>query len=371
VHGSRAGAIAIERGNAANLVATTSTGDRMGPKSFKSIVKAAALAACLGLAAASAASAPAALYIPGGKAGIGFDDISFAPALGKVIVPAGRTGELDLIDPATRRITIIGGFTAHAAFGGFHAQGVTSADTGAGMLFTADRDAMKLDVVDPRARMIVASAPLGGEPDYVRFVPATREVWVTEPRAARIEVFSIPREGVPAPAPSGFIAIPGGPESLAIDAKRSRAYANRFTDTTVAIDLKSRKIAAQWSNGCKGSRGLALDDARGMLMVGCAEGALHVLDLASGKVVGAASSGDGVDIIAYNPRLAHAYLPGAKSATMAMVGISAAGAARVLATVATAKYAHCAAADDRDNVYVCDPVRGRLLVFHDSYPAAK
>jgi DNA-binding beta-propeller fold protein YncE len=343
----------------------------MSLRAFKSIVKWAAIAACLGLVAASTPAAPAPLDIPGGKAGIGFDDVSFSPALGKLMVPAGRTGDLDLIDPATKQITVISGFTAHSAFGGFHEQGVTSADAGAATLFTADRDAMKLYVVAPRARMIVASAALGAEPDYVRFVPATNEVWVTEPRAARIEVFSLPRHGVPAPVHSAYIEIPGGPESLVIDAERGRAYANHWTDTTVAIDLNKRKIAAKWSNGCKGSRGLALDGARGLLLVGCAEGALHVVDLKSGKVVGAASSGNGVDIIAYDPRLGHAYLPGAKSATMAVVGISRAGAASVLATVATAKYAHCAAADDRDNVYVCDPVRGRLLIFHDSYPASK
>jgi DNA-binding beta-propeller fold protein YncE len=339
--------------------------------SLKSAAGAVAIAACLGLGAASTALAPKPLDIPGGKAGIGFDDISFAPALDKVMVPAGRTGDLDLIDPATGQITSIGGFTAHARFGGFHAQGVTSADAVAGTIFTADRDAKKLEVVDSRARIIVASAPLGAEPDYVRYVSATNEVWVTEPDAARIEVFSLPLNGAPKPAHSGFIAIPGGPESLVIDTIRGRAYANHWTDTTVAINLHTRKVAATWSNGCKGSRGLALDNSRGMLLVGCAEGALHVLDLASGKVVGSASSGDGVDIIAYNPLLHHAYLPGAKSATMALVGISSTGAASVLATVATAKYAHCVAADDRNNVYVCDPVRGRQLVFHDSYPAAK
>jgi hypothetical protein len=338
---------------------------------LKPIVKSVAIVFCLGLLGASPASAPVALEIPGGKVGIGFDDIGFAPSLGKVMVPAGRTGDLDLIDPETRQIAIIGGFTSHAAFGGSHAQGVTSADAGAGLLFTTDRDAMKLYVVDPRARIIVASARLASGPDYVRYVPATHEVWVTEPGAARIEVFSLPHDGAPKPAHAGFIAIPGGPESLVIDAERGRAYANLWTNTTVAIDLASRKIAAQWKNGCKGSRGLALDDARGFLFVGCAEGKLQVLDLASGAIIGHASSGDGVDIIAYDPHLAHAYLPGAKSATMAVIGISPKGAATVLGTVATAKYAHCAAADDRDNVYVCDPVRGRLLVFHDTFPSSK
>jgi len=34
----------------------------------------------------------------------------------------------------------------------------------------------------------------------------------------------------------------------------------------------------------------------------------------------------------------------------------------------TAHGAHCAAADDRGNAYVCDPKRGRLLIVHDTVP---
>ena len=39
----------------------------------------------------------------------------------------------------------------------------------------------------------------------------------------------------------------------------------------------------------------------------------------------------------------------------------------VLGTVPTASGAHCVTADDRSNAWVCDPDRGRLLVFKDSY----
>jgi hypothetical protein len=34
--------------------------------------------------------------LPGGEGGIGFDDLTFSPQLGKLLVPAGRTGNLDL-----------------------------------------------------------------------------------------------------------------------------------------------------------------------------------------------------------------------------------------------------------------------------------
>ena len=111
-----------------------------------------------------------------------------------------------------------------------------------------------------------------------------------------------------------------------------------------------------------------MDDARAFLFVGCDEGKLTVLDSNTGAQLGSATSGSGVDIIAYNSHLAHAYMPGEESATMAIIGISGKGAATVLATVKTAEGAHCAAADDRDQVYVCDPASGRILVFKDSLP---
>ena len=51
-----------------------------------------------------------AVAIPGGEGGIGFDDLVFSPELHKVLVPAGHTGKLYLIDPTTFAMTSIGGF---------------------------------------------------------------------------------------------------------------------------------------------------------------------------------------------------------------------------------------------------------------------
>ena len=60
-------------------------------------------------------------------------------------------------------------------------------------------------------------------------------------------------------------------------------------------------------------------------------------------------------LIAYNAKLAHLYLPGGDSVTLAAIGIASDGAATVLGTVPTAHDSHCVATDDRDQVYVCDP----------------
>jgi DNA-binding beta-propeller fold protein YncE len=347
--------------------------------SVRGALKAAAAAVLAGLVlspaiagrAADAEAPSTSITVPGGEKGIGFDDLSFSPSLHKVLVPAGRTGTLAIIDPQTKQLDTIGGFASSESFAGGHGEGITSVDEGKGVLFVTDRTAKRLDVVDPAKKSIIASAELSSGPDYVRYVAETNEVWVTEPRARGIEVFSLPASGTPKPAHSGFIEVPGGPESLVVDHKRHQAYANLWTDTTVAIDLDGHKLTARWPNGCKGSRGLALDDDRGLLFVGCEEGKLQVLSLPSGKVAGSGASGDGVDIIAYNPKLAHAYLPGAKSATMAIIGIPSAGTPAVLKTVKTARGAHCAVSDDSDGVYVCDPVAGKIIAITDDAPASK
>ncbi len=306
------------------------------------------------------------ISFPGGERGTGFDDLGFAPAIDRVLVPGGRTGTLMLIEPATQKAETIGGFSEQTEYGGGHGEGITSADEGRGFLFVTDRTSKRLDVVDPRTRKIVAYAPLGAGPDYVRFVADTGEVWVTEPSAVRIEVFSLAGGDTPKPARAGLIEVPGGPESLVIDNARGRAYTNLWGGASVAIELKQRKIAARWPNGCKGSRGIALDEKRGLLFVGCEEGRLSVIDVSSGKRLGQVSSGRGVDIIAYNSALAHAYLPGADSATMATIAVASDGAPTVIGTTPTARGAHCAAADNRGQVYVCDPLRGRILVFRDA-----
>ena len=307
------------------------------------------------------------LVIAGGAGGIGFDDLGFSSELHKVIIPAGRLGKVVLFDPASKEMEEIGGFSSQNDFAGGHGEGVTSADVGRGAIFATDRDEKTLDLVDPVSKRILAKTKLASGPDYVRFVAATNEVWVTEPHASQIEIFSLPQQGFPVPNHAATIAIPNGPESLIIDGEAGRAYTNLWSDTTLAIDLRKRAIASRWRNGCHGSRGIALDTTRGFLFVGCEEGKLEVLDAKDGRRLGEAASGDGVDIIAYAPKLHHAYLPGGDSATMTVIDISATGKPTMLGTVATARDSHCVTADDLGNAYICDPHKGQLILLHDSF----
>jgi len=307
--------------------------------------------------------------LPGGAGGIGFDDLVFDPIARRILAPGGRTGRLFLVDPDSRAVTFVEGFAARKAYGGGHDDGTTSADAGRGLIFAVDRTRGRLDVIDPAARAVVAGAPLRAKPDYVRYVEKSGEVWVTELDPEQIEVFAVPASGSPAPKSLSTIKVPGGPEALVVDRARSRAYTNAFGGATVAIDAATHAIAGRWANGCGSSRGLALDEQRGFIFVACAEGKATVLEAATGKLLSTASTGAGVDAIAYSQGLHHLYVPGAKSATMAVLGVSADGKLSLLGTVRTAKGAHCVVADDRGRVFVCDQDRGQLLEYTDAFGA--
>ena len=338
-------------------------------RTIASVLAVCLLAACETVCAGAAAPRAVPIPLPGGDGGVGFDDLVFAADLGELLVPAGRTGNLDLVDPATREVTPVAGFSSQASFSSGHGEGTTSADSGGGWIFAIDRTALDLVVIDPATRTVVARARLASSPDYVRWVAPTREVWVTEPDADRIEVFALPATGGPQPTHRGFIATPGGPESLVVDPDAARAYTHLWNRATLVIDVETRAIFARWPNRCEGSRGIALDAARGFLFAGCAEGRAVVLDLHhDGAVLSTLDAGAGVDIIAYDPGLGHLYLPGGRSATMAILGVSPAGELSLLATVATAPGAHCAVADDHHQVWLCDPGHGRPLLVDYTLP---
>lgn len=312
-------------------------------------------------------SPAAEIAIPGGSRGIGFDDIQYATALQRVIVPAGQTGDVDLLNPSSGAITVIPGAAPPASKTTTgHDEGTTSAVYGGGYLFASDHNDTRITILDPRTKKVVGKAKLASDSDYVRYVKATHELWVTEPDASQIEIFGVIFKPQPVLTHKAVIHISGGPEALAIDYRRGQAYTNQWSGKTLAISLHTRKITHRWANSCHGARGLALAPASGFLFVACKEGEAVVLDLNhGGHKLASAKTGAGVDIISYNRHLHHLYVPGAKSATMTVLGVSGTGQLHRVAVYRTAKGAHCVTTDRRSKAYVCDPKHGRILVIDD------
>jgi hypothetical protein len=288
---------------------------------------------------------------------------------GEACTPAGRTGDLDLVDPVTLAVTPIAGFTASASFtAGAHDSGCTSADEGVGQLFAIDQETMTVRVVDSTTLSIVATTTLAGGPDYVRWVSSTNEVWVTEPGTG-LEVLTTSPGAPPAHATTiSFSSL--GPEGIVVDNTRHRVYTNSPIDSTYAVDIAQRAIVETWPNGCSGfSQGLALDEERGFLLVACSQGSIVVLDVANaGAKLGTIAQGSGLDVIAYSPSLHHLYVPGGTSATLGILGVSAKGTLALLGTAMTAQGSKCVTTDDLGHAFVCDPAGARLLDVTDPYP---
>jgi DNA-binding beta-propeller fold protein YncE len=308
--------------------------------------------------------------LPSGSTGIGFDDLRYSATLHRVLVPGGRSGNLDLIDPDRLTVTSIGGFSTIGDFSGGHDDGPTSVDEGKGFLYVTDRTSQTLDIVDPQANAIVSKVPLGSNPDYVRFVAPTNELWVSEPGEGRLEVFSLSDEMPPAMTHAAFIAVANGPESLVIDTRRGKAYTHRWQSSTVVLDLATRAIIAEWPNGCASSRGIALDETRGFLFAACLEGTTSVFDVDhGGAILSSAANGSGFDVIGYNPTLGHLHLAGSACRCLVTLGVSAAGKLSFLERHDAPADTHCATADDVGHAWVCDPKAGALRRVTDSYPS--
>jgi hypothetical protein len=296
----------------------------------------------------------------------------FSGDLSTLLVPAGRTGDLDFVDPSAERVTSVSGFSSSASYTGDSSFGVTSADEGNGIVYATDRTSQLLYVVDPGQKAIVASVGLAATPGYVRYVSPTNEVWVTEPDQAQIEIFTLPSSEKTAPSHSAFISVPGGPLSLEIDAMLGAdgggsgvAYTQTATNT-VAIDVSARAITGQWSNGCMMSEGIAVDSTNGWVMSACAEGKVFVLNT-QGTTLGSVSVLGGVGQVTYDPQAQRLYVPSALASAIGVVSLGSNGIPQLLGSVTTTGGGACAVTAGGGAVYVCAPAQGDLLFVHDPF----
>ena len=312
--------------------------------------------------------------MPGGADGIGFDDMRFSPTLAMLLVPGGRSGNLDFVDPSSEAVMPVSGFSIGATYTGDDSFGVTSADDGNALVYATDRTSQMLAVVDPKGHTILSQTKLAAVPGYVRYVAPTNELWVTEPAAQQIEVFTLGTSTSTPPAHAATIAVSGGPESLEIDVPPgdtdagSHAYAFTHTATaTVEISVAGRAVEASWSNGCATSKGIAVDAINGWLISACEEGMLVVQAAQGGATLGTAMVGAGVDRIAYDPQTQRVYVPGPSASAMSVVSLGAGGVPKVLGSVQTPNDSHCAVTNGGGSVYVCAPSAGALLFVQDPF----
>lgn len=342
--------------------------------------------------------------LPFDRANISFDDLQYDAHTDRLIVPAAETGALALVDPLTRSARLVQGFSAQT--NATPVVGTTSATVVGSTIFALDRAAKKIQIVDVTKGQIVGSTDLQDVPDYIRYIAATNELWITERASEQIEVFKLDDNQPPDLTAEQPISVPGGPEALVIYQSGGMAFTNQpKLGTTAVIYLLTRRVRDHWGNGCTKARGMAVDEQHGLLFVACGEGKVVVMDInQDGAQVTSQTYGGSLDFVAYNPTLKHLYLPSAASGIVAIYGVTdapavgkptltptglnvdaqegptptpattpAAGAnirLNFLGTADTAVKARCVTTDSHDNIWICDPNHGQLLVVKDTFPAS-
>jgi DNA-binding beta-propeller fold protein YncE len=313
----------------------------------------------------SVAILAAAIALPGGPP-VGMDYLAYDATNGRVWVPAGNTGNVDVVDVATGKVTTLGGFaTKPSPRPGRPNMGPSSATVGDGTVWVGNRGDDRVCGFDARSLQRGPCVGLASMPDGLAWVAPTRELWATTPRNHTLTVLAVKGGRSTSVETAATIPLEGSPEGYAVDAPRGIFYTNlEDKDLTLALDVKTRKVTATFAPGCgaEGPRGLALDGARRLLFVACTTGAV-TLDLAHGaKVVGRITTGGGVDNIDYHPGKHLLYVASAKDGTLTFVRVGAAGELAAAATAPTAKGARNPVVDARGVAYVADAAAGRLIV---------
>ncbi|MGH3427588.1 MAG: YncE family protein [Mycobacteriales bacterium] len=303
--------------------------------------------------------------LPGAKGPVSLDLIAYDRAHGRVWVPVGDTGSVDVLDIGSSAFKRVDGFetTQREMHGQMRMMGPSSATIGDGVAYVGNRATNEVCAIDEKSLQRGNCLKLATAADFVTYVAATKEVWVTTPKDGSLTLLDA---STPAALKSKFvIKTPGSPEGSAVDADHKLFYTNlEDTNRTLVVDIESHAIKATWSSGCSDApHGIAVDPARGLAIVACSDG-LRILDAAhDGAALGELDAGDGVDDIFYDAakRLVYVAASNAKRLTIASIGDK--GQVTVIATAATAERARNAVADTDGNTYVADAATARLLIF--------
>ncbi len=285
---------------------------------------------------------------------IDFDDAAYTTDMQRVLIPARDSG-VYLVDPAT-------GTATHVPYDG----PADSVDADTSTLFVADRSHQQIRVIDPETGKVLSSVPTASTPDYVRYVRARHELWVSEPAGGGIQIFGLDAR---APAPilesAAFVPVPDGPEGLTLSRDGSTAYTHAGSDL-VTVDTATRRIVHRWDTGCEATHGFPrVDTADGFILASCAEdGRVVLLDRSDGSTLGDYSAGGGESLPAFSDATGHFYVrsdPGDKIVVL----IPSTSGLEAVADVEVPEVGHCLGAQ-ADHYWTCDADGGRILVFTDA-----
>jgi DNA-binding beta-propeller fold protein YncE len=180
----------------------------------------------------------------------------------------------------------------------------------------------------------------GDNPDAILYDPHSRHVFTFNGRGKNATVFDANSGAVVA-----TIDLGGKPEFAATD-QRGRVFVNVEDNNELAvIDVKRNTVEKRWKlTGCEAPTGLAIDRLRRHLFSVCGNETMVVSDADSGKVIGSAPIGKGVDGVAYDPAKNLAYSSNGRDGTITVVRAT---DYKVVETIPSARGARTIAVDEK------------------------
>ena len=288
-------------------------------------------AACVALAAASAAQAAGPAYRvieriagPDGR----WDYVRVDAAHNRVLVAHGTS--VTGFDLTTGAVTakISPGVLLHDAM------------PVNGEVLVTDGGAGKAIFIDAKGA-VVATVQAGKNPDAAAYDAHSGLILVMNHSGGDITLID-----AKAHKAVGTVTVGGDLEAAAVDGA-GKAFVNVEDKNQIAVvDLAARKVIARYElTGCDAPTGIAYDAADHMLIAAC-DGSTEFVDARTGKVLQTLGTGKGADGVAYDPRQKLAFVPSGRGGTLEVIAVSP-GKSAVVQTILTQVGARTIALDQR------------------------
>ncbi len=210
--------------------------------------------------------------------------------------------------------------------------------------FVSDGKAGAVTVFDMKTWKELGTIPAGKNPDAIIYDPASKRVLAFNGRSSSSTVID-PAAEPGAAAVVATIPLEGKPEFAAADGQ-GHVFVNLENKNSIAeIDSQAMKVTAVWPiEGGEEPSGLAIDPAHHHLFAGCDNEVMAILDTQTGKTLGTAPIGKGVDACGFNPDTGEAFAS-CGDGTLTVVKETSPGTFAVSQTVQTRKGARTMALD--------------------------
>jgi len=184
----------------------------------------------------------------------------------------------------------------------------------------------------------------GENPDAIIYDEPTHRIFAFNGRGRSATVIDAKSDTV-----VGTIPLDAKPEFAVSDGK-DHVYVNLEDKSSIAvIDPKNLTVSAVWPiSGCEEPSALAMDRDGKRLFAGCDNKVMAVVDATSGKVLGTAPIGEGVDAAAWDPGAKLAFASCGEGVITA-IAVSSSGAPEVVQSIPTQRGARTMALDEHSH----------------------